>query len=201
MSDIAEQLCRETALLLGFADLEKLTAAQLVRVHVVSGLRLELDRLQGAQMRGEQIDARSLVAVGEALESALRGAEPAPAVADRNASRERLKALIERALIEEPAERAASELDAARAEIAELKEQLARAQAGAVPVVTAPSAEIVLLHKTVQAAPPGPDAESKARLAYAERLEQIMTRRGSRTEEWRDSYSTPFGIHNIPRGF
>ena len=85
MSDVADvyaRLSSETAKLLGF-DVAALSPAQDVRVSMVAGLRLEFDRLQIAQLRGEAIDPKALVAISEQLEAALRPAEvverPGPA--------------------------------------------------------------------------------------------------------------------------
>lgn len=197
----ATNLRRETALLLGFPDVEALTPSQSVRVDMVAGLRLEHDRLQAMTLRGEAIDARQFVAVSEQLEAALRPTEPAPVAAGRSEVRERLKAIIDATILAGPPQDQPSRAEL-EAEIERLREELARAQAGAVPAVTMPSADIVPLRPAPAPTPPQPalpDAELQARLAYAERLQKIMTRQG--TEEWRNTFSTSRGIHDIPRGW
>ena len=86
MSDVADVYARlrvETAKMLGL-DISALSAADEVKVGKVAGLRLELDRLQSAQMRGEPIDPKQLVSISELLESALR---PAEVVATNGGSR------------------------------------------------------------------------------------------------------------------
>jgi hypothetical protein len=69
MSDFYKKLRHETIGLLGFA--EPLTTAQSVKVELVTSLRLALDSLTAAQLRGETIDAAKLLAASTALERML----------------------------------------------------------------------------------------------------------------------------------
>jgi hypothetical protein len=98
MSGIAEVYSRlriETAKLLVF-DIDALTPSQEVKLGMVAGLRLELDRLQTAQLRCEAIDPKQLVSISEMLEAALRPAEVRDLDGEYRGAREKLAALIER---------------------------------------------------------------------------------------------------------
>jgi hypothetical protein len=184
MSDIIniyEQLRRETATLLGFADADALTPSQDVRVSMTTGLRLELDRLQSMQLLGEPVDVGKLVEVGEQLEAALRPAQSQ--TARHGDGRAKLEAMIANVVAagEEAEKTRVQELEA---ENAELREQLARTRAGAVPPpAAAPTAEVVPLR------PPQPPPNSDS--------------------EWLRWYraggdsgaSTGCGIHQIPKTF
>mgnify|MGYP001163432420 CR=1 FL=1 len=98
MSGIAEVYSRlriETAKLLAF-DINALTPSQEVKLGMVAGLRLELDRLQTAQLRCEAIDLKQLVSISEMLEAALRPAEVRDLGGEDRGARQKLAALIER---------------------------------------------------------------------------------------------------------
>jgi hypothetical protein len=47
--------------------------------------------------------------------------------------------------------------------------------------------------------PAAPDAESKAQLAYSERLQKVMTRSG--TPDYQQSFSAGRNVHGIPKGW
>jgi hypothetical protein len=73
MSDagvVFERLRAETATMLGF-DLDHLGAAQAVRLDRAIALRIEIDRLQSQQLRGESIDIVKLTSATEHLEKLL----------------------------------------------------------------------------------------------------------------------------------
>jgi hypothetical protein len=96
LADIYARLKEETALLLGLDVESGLSPADEVKVATTAGLRLELDRLQACQLRGEEIDAKQLLSVGEALQEVLRTAAASPQIGRPAAGGgvERLKALI-----------------------------------------------------------------------------------------------------------
>jgi hypothetical protein len=207
--DVYSRLRCETLVQLGF-DAATLTPSQEARLAMVCGLKLEADRLAATQLKGLPVDPKAILVVGEALEEALRRPEASSPSRPRSEARERLKALIDATILagpptDEPDEPTRSELEA---EIERLREELALAlalalaQAGAVPAAAMPSADIVPLRPApapTPSQPAPPDAQSKAQLAYSERLQKTMTRSG--TPDWQQSFSTGRGIHDIPRGF
>jgi hypothetical protein len=67
---MARNLFVNTCKLLGL-DPDDLTAAQKIRVDRASALRLQIDDLQSAQLRGAQIDLAKLIEASEALEHLL----------------------------------------------------------------------------------------------------------------------------------
>lgn len=96
MSGIADVLRRETSQLLGFGtDTAALTPAQAVRVDRVASLRLEHNRLQEAQLRGEEVDMRQVVEISELLEEALRPPEEVSGPGGYDALRTKFLALVE----------------------------------------------------------------------------------------------------------
>jgi hypothetical protein len=87
---------KQTAGLLGFTDLDALTATQTLKLDVATSLRLEIDRLQSQQLRGEAADLRVLIAAAEMLERLLKPVEVAAEAADQHCdAREKLAALID----------------------------------------------------------------------------------------------------------
>jgi hypothetical protein len=198
-----EALRAETAGMLNY-DLADLSLVQGLQLDLASLLRLEVDTLQGKVLAGDTVDLGRLgVAFGmltKLLPPAALEAEPSE-VRPHSEARERLKALIDATILAGPDPDAPSRAEL-EAEIERLREELAQAQAGAVLAVTAPSADIVPLRSVptpTQQQPAPPDAESQARLAYAERLQRTMTKHG--TEEWRNTFSAGRNIHGIPRGW
>jgi hypothetical protein len=89
-----EQNRREMALMLGY-DYANLTAAQSVRLDRAATLRLQLDDIQSAQLRGEQIDMSRFTIASKELEVMLGGTPDGQApVNEFSGSREELAALI-----------------------------------------------------------------------------------------------------------
>ena len=97
-----EHLRASTIQLLGYADADRLTAAQEIRVDRAVMLRLVIDDLQARQMRGEAIDVHAFVSASEDLERMVGGnpASPPPTETTRFGpnARERLRRLIETTL-------------------------------------------------------------------------------------------------------
>lgn len=104
MSSIADMYGELRQLTVKQLGIEIATPADEVKVNRVVALKLELDRLQSMQLRGEAIDARVLVEVSEQLEAALRPAHAAPETRFSSAHQQKLRALIERTLAENPDE-------------------------------------------------------------------------------------------------
>jgi hypothetical protein len=101
---------------------DELTAAQKIRVDRASALRLQIDDLQSAQLRGAQIDLAKLIEASEALEHLLATSVTIP-VKEHTEAREALATLIgnlaaveqsETALLREENERLRAELAALR---------------------------------------------------------------------------------------
>ncbi len=186
--ELYQQLRGSIAELLGL-DVTKLTASQDVQVSTIASLRLELDRLQTAQLRGEPSDARALLSVGEALQDALRPAEAPLRLKERGEARAKLRALIDATLTaREEAE--ASRIEQLEAENAELREQLAQASAVSPPAAD-PTPPV--------AAPAVPEAETVVPLRreltpgeYAERIKQSMV---NRPEDPGVAYAKGTGLH------
>jgi hypothetical protein len=114
IADVYGDLRRMVAGQLGY-DMEKLTPAQGAKLDTVVGLRLEADRIATAQLRGEPIDPKQLLMVGEALESALRPAQLAANGGPRDA-REKLRELLDNMARAREEEQAAHLADVMRRE-------------------------------------------------------------------------------------
>jgi len=172
-------LRQDTARLLGFAGVEGLSATAGLKVDLASSLRLEIDRMQAAQLRGEAADLRVLVVAGEMLECLLRPTEIVQQVQRSTDSRDRLKALIDATIRAGPAtdpsvptpEARVAELEA---EVEQLRAELEVARAA--PPPAAPSADVVPLR-------PAPPPRTLTAAESAARLERMMT--APRSEEWR----------------
>jgi hypothetical protein len=184
---LLSELKRTTAAMLGFNADTPLTPSQDAKVSTVVGLRLEFDRLQAAQLRGEEIDARKFVEVGEQLEIALRPASSQ--TARRGEARAKLEALINATLAAgEVAEK--TRVQELEARVKQLEAELVQARGGTVSPAatpTAPTAEVVSLK-------PRTLTPEEA----AQRIKEPMVR--PRNEPWR-SYDTGRNIHGIPRDF
>ena len=72
LSDMAQQLRRDTARMLGY-DYTNLMAAQSVRLDRAAMLRLELDDCQTKKLAGQPFDTNKYVAASEALEHLVGG--------------------------------------------------------------------------------------------------------------------------------
>ena len=131
------KLRSHTAAQLGY-DSEKLTPSQAARLDMICGLKLEADRIATTQLRGEAIDPKQLLMVGEALEAALRPAEHVSTNGGPRAcsSRERLRQLIERTVLADEAANAAKLADAMVKE-----EAVAAAEAFSAVELSAPPVE------------------------------------------------------------
>jgi hypothetical protein len=192
---------KETAGLLGFTDLDALTATQTLKLDVATSLRLEIDRLQSQQLRGEAADIRTLLAASEMLERLLlRPAEAVVAGADQfSGAREEFARLID-GLVAANEVTEATHVQELEREVSDLREQLARSRAGAAPPApSAPTADVVPLR---------PDPAELAKRAEAERLKAIAT--APRDEPWRPfvdasgirtSSHGNFNVHGIPKGW
>jgi hypothetical protein len=132
---------RETAELLGY-DLERLTAEQALRLDTAAALRLALDHLQGAVVRGESIDITKMLTASEALARLL---PPTVLATPPSEQREDPRVVLWN-IIKEGRDRAAlgfegydgkcRQIEALQGEVAALKAQLVGAGlAPALPVV------------------------------------------------------------------
>jgi hypothetical protein len=99
-----------------------LTAAQKIRVDRASSLRLQIDDLQSAQLRGAQIDLGKLIEASEALEHLLATSVTIP-VKEHTEAREALAKLIGNlaAVEENETARLREENEQLRAELAALR--------------------------------------------------------------------------------
>jgi hypothetical protein len=189
--DVYEKLRRETATLLGF-DADTLTPSQDVRVSMVAGLRLELDRLQTLQMRGEAVDAKVLVSVGEQLEAALRPAQSQEA--RRGQNRAKLEALINATLAAgDAAEK--TRVQELEARVQQLEAELVQARGGTVSPAatpTAPTAEVVSLKPRTLT----PEEAAQRARELSDKIKEPMVR--PRLEPWRNYIGTR-NIHGILR--
>jgi hypothetical protein len=198
-----EVLRRSTAAMLG-CNIENLTPIQALRLDLACSLRLEIDRNASAQARGEPADLRALTAACSALEQLLHPAEGPLQSKERGEAKAKLAALIEAAVAAGPAGDPLAPTPEQR--IAELEAEIAALRAGrtseAAPqpggpsttspaAPSAPAAEVVPLRPRPPRELTGPEV--------AARIEAEMTR--PRNEPWRQQYSTPFGIHSIPKGW
>lgn len=200
IADLYASLRSETAKMLGY-DLAALTASQDVKLGMVAGLRLELDRLTTAQMRGEGIDPRVLVSISEMLEQALRPPAEVHGPGGDNTALEKVRALIEGQRLS-----AQRKVDDLQEEVARLKFELetARAPAAVSPVPAVPIGRAEAPQPApapgVSAAEPVRATKSPAKPAVSE-IERLSSREPPRTpassegyskglEPWRRTYST-----------
>jgi hypothetical protein len=120
----AKRLREQTCALLGL-DPNALTLAQRLRVNRASALRLQIDDLEAAQLRGQPIDINKLVDASESLERLVGGNPEAPATPDFAGAKEELENfLIRRAGALEARER--TEITRLLEENARLREENAR---------------------------------------------------------------------------
>jgi voltage-gated potassium channel Kch len=70
---LLSSLRASTITLLGYDDVEHLTAAQQIRIDRAITLRLTIDDLQARQLRGERIDVSGFVEASESLERMVGG--------------------------------------------------------------------------------------------------------------------------------
>jgi hypothetical protein len=205
-----ERLRSETVRLLGL-DPAEMSLAQDLQVDLLALLRLEVDTLSGRVLAGEAVDLNRLSVAYGMLAKILPPAElkVADAATDQHSdARAAFEALIEGQIA--AAEHVEHEETVRlRAEVAELRELLARSRAGAAP--PAPAHTSYVDAGAGDGAPLSPvsvpmgmdDPNERAKRAESERIRAIATR--PRLEEWRPyvggGYSTGFGIHSIPKDF
>jgi hypothetical protein len=70
-ADLFKSLRQSTARMLSY-DMAALSPLQALRLDMVCSLRLEIDRVQGGQLRGEPADLRALTTASEALANLIR---------------------------------------------------------------------------------------------------------------------------------
>jgi hypothetical protein len=192
-----DALRADTSRLLGFSSVDGLAPSQSLKVDIVSSLRLELDRVQAAQLRGEPIDMKVLMMAGEMLERLLRPAEAVVAGADQfSDARERLAQLIDGlagAAEHEQARVEREEITRLKAEVESLRAMLQR---GSVPGDVTPEA----------LPSPAVDPE-EAKKCESARILAEMTK--PRDEPWRPFVDASgirtshgnFNVHGIPKGW
>jgi hypothetical protein len=203
-----------TVALLGL-DPDSLSLTQDLQVDLLSLLRLEVDSLQGKVLAGEAVDLNRLSVAFGMLQKLLPAAElrtdsnPADVPDDARAKLANLIDGLAGATEHEQARVEREETVRLKTEIAELRVELARSRAGAVP--SAPGAQYVTYVDAGAGDGPSPtsppmgmdDPLERAKRAESERIRAIATR--PRLEEWRPyvggGYSTGFGIHSIPKDF
>jgi hypothetical protein len=95
---LLSSLRASTITLLGYDDVEHLTAAQQIRIDRAITLRLTIDDLQARQLRGERIDVSGFVEASESLERMVGGNPLEASTRFGPDHRERLRQLIENAL-------------------------------------------------------------------------------------------------------
>jgi hypothetical protein len=199
IADLYASLRAETARMLGY-DLAALTPPQDVKLGMVAGLRLELDRLTTAQMRGEEIDPRVLVSISELLETALRPPVEARELGGDDTALAKVRALIEGQRLS--AQRTIEDL---RAEVERLKGELETARfpaavspAPAVPIertteapqpAPAPAAAIA---KPARATKPAAPAEVRTAESETERLSSREPPRTPASSEGFSKYGEPW---------
>jgi hypothetical protein len=197
VADVYARLRAETAKMLGY-DIADLTAVQTLRLDLAASLRLEIDRITALQMRGEPADLRALTSAAESLEKLLHPEVGPTGNASEGAREEFARLLDGLAGAAEHVEH--EETTRLRAEVAELRVELARSRAGAVPPApTTPSAEIVPLR---------PDPAEVAKAREAARIKAEMTKPRD-DEPWRPFVDASgirtshgnFNVHGIPKGW
>jgi hypothetical protein len=95
-SRIYNSLRASTIALLGYGDVDTLSAAQEIRISRAISLRLIVDAAQAKQLRGEPIDVKAFVEASENLETMCGGDPGAPAAGhDFSRAREELARLLD----------------------------------------------------------------------------------------------------------
>jgi hypothetical protein len=149
----------ELAGALGY-DVDRLTAAQELRLDNVVALKLVSDTMRAALLRGEQVDHRELLAVTDGLAKLLpKEREPEPTIDERDDPHARLMAIIDGWIANHEAEKAerraeglpANELEAAQMRVAELEAENARLRGEPLP---GPESEGVIDPPTSAITPP-----------------------------------------------
>jgi hypothetical protein len=124
---MSQKLRSQTCALLGL-DPNALSLAQQLRVNRASALRLQIDDLEAAQLRGQSIDINKLVEASEALERLVGGNPEAAAQPDFSGAKEELRQfLVQRA--ERIEAREHKETVRLAAENARLREEITQLQA------------------------------------------------------------------------
>lgn len=139
-ADIAAQARRlraQTCELLGL-DPNGLSVTQQLRVSRASALRLQIDDLESAQLRGQPIDINKLVDASESLERLVGGNPEAPAAYDFSGAKEELdRLLVQRAAaIEHREQRESERLREENAKLREENTQLRQRNSEVVNVAT-----------------------------------------------------------------
>jgi hypothetical protein len=167
---MSQKLRSQTCALLGL-DPNALSLAQQLRVNRASALRLQIDDLEAAQLRGQSIDINKLVEASEALERLVGGNPEAAARPDFSGAKELAQLFAQRAAAVERRERV--ELTRLAAENARLLEENTRLTAK--------------LNAAPQPAPPNNvvPIDGTAR-ANATRPPERYLRDGQPREPWRD---------------
>jgi hypothetical protein len=100
-SAIYNSLRASTAAMLGYSEIDQLTAAQEIRLSRAISLRLIVDTAQAAQLCGRPIDVRTFTDASESLEKLCGGQPDAPNEARRFSGEHqaRLRRLIERTVL------------------------------------------------------------------------------------------------------
>jgi hypothetical protein len=95
-SRIYNSLRASTIALLGYGDVDTLSAAQEIRVSRAISLRLIVDASQAKQLRGETIDVRAFTDASESLERMVGGNPDASTAHDFSGAREELRQFFAR---------------------------------------------------------------------------------------------------------
>jgi hypothetical protein len=120
----AKRLSKTTCAALGFADFDKLSAADKILVDRAAMLRLLVDDMRMAQLRGAPINVDAFTAASEALEATLRRRADAQAAHDKpSQAKAKFEALINR-YVNEAARVENETITRLRSENAELKSEV-----------------------------------------------------------------------------
>ena len=206
-----ERLRAETATLLKLDLADDLPLTQSLQLDLVSLLRLEVGDLQGKVLAGDTVDLNRLAVAFGMLQKLLPPAElkVESSKPDFEGARQELERFLtaRHDALEHAEER---EVHRLRAEVARLRgegtSEAARAPGEASVAGVAPApARVAYIDAAVvgdpdpPAPPPPTPPKTLTPAQVAERIKAEATK--PRDEPWRQSYSTPFGIHNIPRGW
>jgi hypothetical protein len=120
-------LRRSTATMLHY-DVDDLSPIRALRLDLACSLRLEIDRNAALQARGEPADLRALTLAVESLERLLHLAEVTASDGGPRAgsAKERLRDLIQRVIIDAPAQAEATRVQQLEREVEQLRAELAR---------------------------------------------------------------------------
>jgi hypothetical protein len=176
-----------------------LSLTQNLFVDAVTLLRLQIDTLHGRVLAGEEnVDLDRLSSALSMLQKILPAelkADPPAQEARYSENRAKLEALINATIAAGDQDRVSREQELER-EVERLRAELARARGEAVPAPAAPTVENVVPLKPRALTP---DEQAKAQFDYSERLKADATK--PRDEPWRNTYSSGFNVHGIPKDF